>query len=685
MGKFNRFWLLTLAILVIASIQVISREVATQWNLSSIQLQTQQRLLNYIGDARRSLLRFYHLPYLVTNDEQSLQYLEGRQDIQTEIESQLAKLDKASNTRGWYILSASGDILASSSKSYSIDSVDIDSIVDQIHKQREGVTVVTKNKGAIAEYFLAAPMYLGFDISGIVVVQVDLSMLTEQWLASEEIILVKNASNHYFLSSSKHYNADWFNDSFDPTKMSTSKTLFDDTRFSIWQLDKNRYLSQSVVLDDLQWQLTYLSPISPMEKNVAWLSWSMVVACIFICLLLIIRYQRHQKQLSQERIQKLLVESEQRLNAMINKTHVGILLLDKHGMITDINSMAKRYFNLADSMIGSVEAWQLFDTGNPYSTTLRLLKDLPQHRELAELSSVETFARRSDGSHFPVLFSISQFPWHSHSFYLCTIMDISKRKKAEIALESANQQLQQRVEERTKALEEAQQELIETSKLAALGRMSSAITHELNQPLTGLRTLLSSNQLLIERGETKLAQANLDLVNTLIDRMANMTSQLKSFAFKRLDKPKPVSLTLALEEVLRIEQQALAAIDVRVRIAQDINMVLGEEVRLRQVLGNLIRNAIDATRGVPTPKIAINVHQNKGKVLVEVVDNGCGIEVQQLDSIFEPFHTSKKIGEGLGLGLAISANSVKDMQGSIKATINSDAGMTFTLSLQRSS
>tara|TARA_Y100001960_G_scaffold325728_1_gene408650 strand:- start:679 stop:1473 length:795 start_codon:yes stop_codon:yes gene_type:complete len=264
-------------------------------------------------------------------------------------------------------------------------------------------------------------------------------------------------------------------------------------------------------------------------------------------------------------------------------------------------------------------------------------------------------------------------------------MDISKRKKAEIALESANQQLQQRVEERTKALEEAQQELIETSKLAALGRMSSAITHELNQPLTGLRTLLSSNQLLIERGETKLAQANLDLVNTLIDRMANMTSQLKSFAFKRLDKPKPVSLTLALEEVLRIEQQALAAIDVRVRIAQDINMVLGEEVRLRQVLGNLIRNAIDATRGVPTPKIAINVHQNKGKVLVEVVDNGCGIEVQQLDSIFEPFHTSKKIGEGLGLGLAISANNVKDMQGSIKATINSDAGMTFTLSLQRSS
>ncbi|MEZ9856633.1 histidine kinase dimerization/phospho-acceptor domain-containing protein, partial [Vibrio breoganii] len=75
----------------------------------------------------------------------------------------------------------------------------------------------------------------------------------------------------------------------------------------------------------------------------------------------------------------------------------------------------------------------------------------------------------------------------------------------------------------------------------ALGRMSSAITHELNQPLTGLKTLLSSNQLLMERGETKMLKANMDLVMSLIDRMANMTSQLKSFAFQRLEKPYPVS------------------------------------------------------------------------------------------------------------------------------------------------
>ncbi|MCV6070733.1 hypothetical protein OFP26_34705, partial [Escherichia coli] len=85
-------------------------------------------------------------------------------------------------------------------------------------------------------------------------------------------------------------------------------------------------------------------------------------------------------------------------------------------------------------------------------------------------------------------------------YFLATIIDISKRKKAEQSLQQVNQELAQRVEERTQALKEAQSQLIESSKMAALGRMSSAITHELNQPLTGLRTLLTTNELLAERG-----------------------------------------------------------------------------------------------------------------------------------------------------------------------------------------
>ncbi|MCG6283310.1 PAS domain S-box protein, partial [Vibrio diabolicus] len=154
------------------------------------------------------------------------------------------------------------------------------------------------------------------------------------------------------------------------------------------------------------------------------------------------------------------------------------------------------YFSLSDSMSKRAPAWQLFDTGNAASTTLQLLRNLPKHRDLAEVSAVETMGRRSDGSQFPLLFSLTAFPWHGELYYLATVLDISKRKKAEQALQKANQELAERVEERTAALRSAQQELIESSKLAALGRMSSAITHELNQPLTGLKTLLTSNEIL---------------------------------------------------------------------------------------------------------------------------------------------------------------------------------------------
>lgn len=680
MGR-NRYWFIILAIFAISIVKVSVQKVVTQWQLEQAQRQGEHRLLNYIGEARSSLQRFYHLPFLVTNDDVSLRYFAGEVSLEPQIRKQLTQLDKAANTKGWYVLSSSGDVLSSSIERGNLNNNDIETIVRRIHSQREAISIVTKSVGATPDYYLAAPIFLRFDIVGIAVVQIDLSLLTEQWFAEDEVILFQNAQQQFFLSSHRIYNADWFNEHLGIEQMTTTQTLYDQSNVKIWKLDNKKYLVQSVSLDDLNWRLTYLTPLQSLYQTVGWISWSAAVACLFILLLLVIRFQRYQKQLGNQRIQRLIEESEKRLSGMINKTHVGLLLLDKNGAIHDINLMAKRYFCLSDSMITNIHAWQLFDAGNPNSTTLQLLKNLAQHQELAEMSSVETMAKRSDGSCFPVLFSISLFPWDSTNFYLCTVIDISKRKKAEIALQSANRHLQQRVKERTVELENAQQELIETSKLAALGRMSSAITHELNQPLTGLRTLLSSNQLLMERGETKMLKANMTLVNTLIDRMANMTSQLKSFAFNRLEQPKPVSFTDALQEVLRIHQAALDNVDIRVRIASDVSNVMGEEARLRQVLGNLISNAIDATKTQPTPKITVAAHCENKKAIIQVTDNGVGVEEDSLATIFEPFNTSKKIGEGLGLGLAITANNMRDMHGTILAENNPSGGMTFTLKL----
>ncbi|WP_029862169.1 sensor histidine kinase, partial [Vibrio parahaemolyticus] len=243
-------------------------------------------------------------------------------------------------------------------------------------------------------------------------------------------------------------------------------------------------------------------------------------------------------------------------------------------------------------------------------------------------------------------------------------------------------ELAQRVEERTQALRQAQEQLIESSKMAALGRMSSAITHELNQPLTGLRTLLTTNELLAERGETAMMKANNVLVQKLIDRMASMTSQLKTFAYNKPEKLQALALTSALEETLRVYQSQLANVDVRVRIPSDLPQIQGEEQRLQQVLGNLISNALDAMQSRDNPQLSIVVTPTNNHVEVVVSDNGCGVALEQLDTIFEPFQTSKKIGEGLGLGLSITANNMRDMNGQVTAQRNPGSGMSFILRFQ---
>jgi C4-dicarboxylate-specific signal transduction histidine kinase len=157
----------------------------------------------------------------------------------------------------------------------------------------------------------------------------------------------------------------------------------------------------------------------------------------------------------------------------------------------------------------------------------------------------------------------------------------------------------------------------------------------------------------------------MDLVMSLIDRMASMTSQLKSFAFNRLENPSPVSFTDALQETLRLHQAELEKVDIRVRIASNISMVVGEESRIRQVLSNLISNAIDATAKQNPAQITISAHTKDEHVIIQVQDNGCGVP------------------EGLGLGLAITANNVRDMQGNLDARNNQEQGMTFTLTLKK--
>jgi len=256
-----------------------------------------------------------------------------------------------------------------------------------------------------------------------------------------------------------------------------------------------------------------------------------------------------------------------------------------------------------------------------------------------------------------------------------------QRESAELRL--LNARLKREIAERERMqqnLAVAEQTLAQSSKLAVLGEMSAAVSHELNQPLAAMKTYLAGARLLLQRRKPDEALASFQRIDDLIDRMGAITRQLKSYARKGGEAFAPVDFKSCIGEALSMMEPQLKPR--RVRISRSLPrapvMVMADRIRLEQVIVNLLRNALDATRDVADPRIEIALSAGETATLT-VSDNGPGIT--DLDKLFEPFWTTKKPGEGVGLGLAISSGIVADLGGRLTARNGEGGGAVFDLSL----
>lgn len=256
-----------------------------------------------------------------------------------------------------------------------------------------------------------------------------------------------------------------------------------------------------------------------------------------------------------------------------------------------------------------------------------------------------------------------------------------QRESAE--LRQLNAALQREIAEREKAernLQVAEQTLQQSSKLAILGEMSAAVSHELNQPLAAMKTYLAGAKLLLQRRRPDEALSSFQRIDDLIERMGAITRQLKSYArkggdaFESIDVRDSVSTALSMmEPQLRQRNMAIAS-----SLPREPVTIEADRIRLEQVLINLLRNALDATKGTPEPEVKIIVSVSD-EVLITVRDNGVGID--DLESLFEPFYTTKAPGDGVGLGLAISSGIVNDLGGRLTAKNGQNGGAVFEISL----
>jgi two-component system C4-dicarboxylate transport sensor histidine kinase DctB len=265
----------------------------------------------------------------------------------------------------------------------------------------------------------------------------------------------------------------------------------------------------------------------------------------------------------------------------------------------------------------------------------------------------------------------------------------SEVEKRTNELRESNASLQSEIDERRRAevrLRATQNELVQASKLAALGQMSAAIAHEINQPLAAIRTFLASTKIFAERGEAGKVASNLDIVNGLAERMASITAHLKTFARRsEPGRPEPVDVARAIDGALFMLESKIKS--GAARIEKDVRApdlwVSGYAVQLEQVMLNLISNALDAVAGLSAPWIRISAWREEETIHIRVEDNGPGIPPDLVDSLFDPFITTKPVGKGLGLGLSVSYGIVQDFNGRIQADNRAEGGARLSIALPR--
>ncbi len=244
----------------------------------------------------------------------------------------------------------------------------------------------------------------------------------------------------------------------------------------------------------------------------------------------------------------------------------------------------------------------------------------------------------------------------------------------------------------TKRLE-TEQHLIQASKMATLGEMATGVAHELNQPLSVIKTASSYFMRKIAKNEPikeEILKTMAEEIDSHVDRATKIINHMREFGRKPEMGLEPVQLNDIIRRAFDIfsQQLKLREIEVTWRLAEDLPVVMGDAGRLEQVFINMLINARDAIeekwaerdREKGTKRIDLHTHHEGGKVLAEVTDTGAGIPKGVLEKIFEPFFTTKKVGKGTGLGLSISYGIVQDCGGTIQAVSKEDQGTTFILS-----
>ena len=234
-----------------------------------------------------------------------------------------------------------------------------------------------------------------------------------------------------------------------------------------------------------------------------------------------------------------------------------------------------------------------------------------------------------------------------------------------------------------KELNKRSEELVQARKLASLGRLTSGVAHELNNPLNNIST---SIQIMVEEMDQDISRYHKELLSGVekeVDRGKNIVRALLEFSRARSFTMKRTNFKDLINGALkRVKTDMPDNIRLKVDVAEDVHVHAGPE-RIERVLSNLMLNAVQAMPNGGTITITASEQDENNMFCFQVQDTGTGIPEEHIAKIFDPFFTTKEIGKGSGLGLSIVYGIIEQHGGKISVSSEEGRGATFTVSLPR--
>ncbi|MCK5837460.1 MAG: PAS domain-containing protein [Desulfobacula sp.] len=265
--------------------------------------------------------------------------------------------------------------------------------------------------------------------------------------------------------------------------------------------------------------------------------------------------------------------------------------------------------------------------------------------------------------------------------------DITQRKIDE---KQDKDYLVKMVEDRTRQLKETHERLLHQDKMASLGKLSSSVVHEINNPVAGILNLVMLSKRILKEDEIKqdeldLFDQYLGLMETEIRRIGRIVSNLLVFARQSKIEVVKFDVNELIEQTLILNSNLLKINKIRVieELEHNLPLISASEDQLKQVIMNLLSNAVESMITVSTKRLTIRTFSKPEKkaVVIQVKDTGTGISQETISKIFEPFFTTKKNGKGVGLGLSVVYGIIKEHGGLLYVDSTPGKGTRFSITL----